>query len=265
MPSGHGTQYLPVLEVFGSPDHTRENGGRFDRLFPDLDPFLCDPEVLEEPGAPDGPMATTAPPARTTDVPAGSVFFGPFIDHDITLDVTSSLDRVSMAEDLPNARTPTLDLDCVDAAGREVSSFMFDGARLVTAHQPGQTNHEAHDLPRVRGVALIGDFQNDENRVVSQLHLAMIRCHNQICDGIEREELGIEVGELFERGCEHCTWHYQGTIVREFLPAMCGQAIVDTDPGHIAKVIGQIVTHAQVVDVRTGTKVGGKPAPGRLP
>lgn len=196
-------------------------------MFPGLSPFLCSAEVLHEIGAAGGPMAASTPPERTTTVPAGFVFFGQFIDHDVTLDVTSSLDRVSIANDIPNDRTPTLDLDCVYGAGPEASRFMYDGARLVTARQLGRTDHEADDLPRLNGRAVIGDFRNDENRIVSQLQLGMIRYHNRICDVVEVQHPGFSESEVFEHARQHCTWHYQNAILREFLPAICGQAVVD--------------------------------------
>lgn len=236
MANGHGTQGLPGLDDFCRPEHKNQNGARFGRLFEDLDPLWIDPDVLNALGAPGGPLATSTPPARTISVPAGMIFFGQFIDHDITLDVTSSLDRVSMASDIPNDRTPTLDLDCVYGAGPEAARFMFDGARVITADRLGKDGYEADDVPRVNGVALIGDFRNDENRIVSQLQLGMIRYHNRIVDVFEKEarDVGrtIETGELFEEARRHCTWHYQRTIVTEFLPTLCGKTAVERVLAH---------------------------------
>lgn len=172
-------------------------------------------------------MAAASPPDRTTTVPAGLVFFGQFIDHDITLDVTSSLDRVSDAAEITNVRTPTLDLDSVYAAGPEASSFMYDGARLLTGEDQGEDPFSDLDLARVRGVALIGDFRNDENRLISQLHLGMIRYHNHIVEEVENDYPGISESDAFEKAREHCTWHYQWVILQEFLTTMCGSAVVN--------------------------------------
>ena len=59
-------------------------------------------ELMGNPGretAPDSP------------IPAGFTYVGQFVDHDITLDVSSALDVATDAEHVNNMRTPALDLD----------------------------------------------------------------------------------------------------------------------------------------------------------
>ena len=51
-------------------------------------------------------------------------FFGQFIDHDITLDVTSQIGSFADVENITNVRTPTLDLDSVYLNGPEASAWM---------------------------------------------------------------------------------------------------------------------------------------------
>jgi len=202
-------------------NHTQQDGDRFGRMF-DLPPLYNDPDVLKDIGKANGSMQATARAAKSKTVPVGHVFFGQFIDHDITLDVTSSFQEVNRASDIPNTRTPTLDLDCVYGSGPEASNFLYEakgafkGAKLV---------HGKTDLQRNgQGVALIGDFRNDENRIVSQLQLGMIRLHNFFCD-----ELGDELSghDLFEAARRETTWHYQWAVVNDFLLHMCGQHVVD--------------------------------------
>lgn len=48
---------------------------------------------------------------------AGMTFLGQFIDHDITLDTTSSLEQQVDPEAIQNFRTPTLALDNVYGQG----------------------------------------------------------------------------------------------------------------------------------------------------
>ncbi len=55
---------------------------------------------------------------RTTELQdgpadAGMTFLGQFIDHDITLDATSSIGSRIDPRSIRNVRTPALDLDCV--------------------------------------------------------------------------------------------------------------------------------------------------------
>ena len=56
-------------------------------------------------------------PGRETSpdstIPAGFTYVGQFVDHDITFDVSSSLDAATDANTVNNMRTPALDLDAV--------------------------------------------------------------------------------------------------------------------------------------------------------
>lgn len=47
-------------------------------------------------------------------------------------------------------------------------------------------------------MALIGDPRNDENIIVSQLHLTFIRFHNRVVDQVADAE-GLEGPDLFKR------------------------------------------------------------------
>ncbi|MEO0991604.1 MAG: peroxidase family protein, partial [Pseudomonadota bacterium] len=160
---------------------------------------------------------------------------GQFVDHDITLDVTSSLDTVNSPAGTPNVRTPTLDLDCVYGTGPEASPYLyhssgdFKGVKLITGADIGGHPHAADDLPRVGNVALIGDFRNDENRLVSQIQLGMIRFHNRMCDELAAKYEG---HALYEEARRLCTWHYQWCVIYDFLKDICGEGVVARILGH---------------------------------
>ncbi|MFK7740082.1 MAG: peroxidase family protein [Planctomycetota bacterium] len=147
-----------------------------------------------------------------TDVPAGMIFLGQFVDHDITLDVISQLGEFRDPASIRNVRTPRLDLDSVYLSGPEGSPFLYasDG-RLLTDQRT--------DFRRVANgtadVALIGDPRNDENGLIAQLHLLFLRFHNRM--------LAVHDGD-FEEAQKLVRWHYQWIVRNEFLPA-----IVDDD------------------------------------
>lgn len=234
MPCHHGLNDFYGMSDFCHYGHQSQSGDRFGRLF-DLAPLYLPVADLKALGAPGGPMDGGTTAKRTTSVSVGLVFFGQFIDHDITLDVTSSLAEVATAEETPNIRTPTLDLDCVYGLGPEAHPFLyhaagdFAGVKLLTGADGTAVSQPAalakYDLPRsAHGTAIIGDPRNDENRIISQLHLAMIRFHNKVVDALHSPTL--EGKELFEVCRRLVTWHYQWVVIQDFLVAMCGRAVV---------------------------------------
>ena len=148
-------------------------------------------------------------------VPAGYTYFGQFVDHDLTLDTTSSFsDPKAAASDL---RTPALDLDCVYGSGPQDQPYMYaaDGATLLI-------DPTGNDLMRqpLNGRAVIGDKRNDENSIVCQIQLAMIKFHNAV---VLRLKQGGDSSNLFERARSEVTWTYQRIVLEDYL-----QRIVNT-------------------------------------
>lgn len=233
----HGMSHLGGMHSFCHFGHRAQPGDRFGRMF-DLPPLYLPVAALQALGAQGGPMDGGTTAQRTQSVTVGHVFFGQFIDHDITLDTTSSLSAVADATTIPNARTPTLDLDCIYGAGPEAHPFLyhasgaFAGVKLLTgadgtavAQDPALAQD---DLARsAQGTAIIGDPRNDENRIVSQLQLAMIRFHNKVADTLHAMPGNtLAGGDLFEAVRRTVTWHYQWVVLQDFLVAMCGAAVV---------------------------------------
>ncbi|MBT8052370.1 MAG: peroxidase [Xanthomonadales bacterium] len=231
---------LSGIHAFCGIDAGAQRSNRFGRLF-ELPPLYTKPEGLSALGSKSGPMDGGTTSSRTNTVDVGQVFFGQFIDHDITLDTTSSLASVADPAQVANVRTPTLDLDCIYGLGPEASGFMyrdvggndpFNGVKLLTGADGTAVSQPAalakQDLSRsAHGRAVIGDHRNDENRIISQLQLAMIRFHNKIADVLNTADPHLVRGELFEEARRQATWHYQWVVLHDFLPMMCGKAVVD--------------------------------------
>ena len=137
---------------------------------------------------------------NNTKVPAGFTYLGQFVDHDITLDLT--LDRREGSgpagdREFPHARArPRLDLR---ARPRTAAASSMRAIPATPTAIPGSkipdrqddqraglgnvTGDHRNDLPRnPEGFALIGDHRNDENLLVAQTHLAMLKFHNKVCD-----------------------------------------------------------------------------------
>lgn len=233
MSVSHGKRELMGLAAYCNPNHHHHEGDRFGRLFPDLPPLFTGPGKLNELGKAGGIMDDLNNNTRTDTVAVGQVFFGQFVDHDITLDVSSSLDTVNNPAEIVNVRTPTLDLDCVYGAGPEAMPFLFHstgefrGVKLITGADAGDGPHAADDLPRIGEVAVIGDFRNDENRALSQIQLAMLRFHNGMVDRVHGDHPELEGKELYEEARKLCMWHYQWAVVHDFLAQICGEGVVN--------------------------------------
>ncbi|MGC1951252.1 MAG: peroxidase family protein [Gammaproteobacteria bacterium] len=199
--------------------------GRFARLFPHLPPLYINPQILQEVGKPGGKMEDKGAPNLTKKTAAGLIFFGQFVDHDITLDDSSSLSASNDPLSTENVRTPTLDLDCVYGDGPEAHPYLYDAAgKLLTGadfdYKPSVIPNwqNQHDLPRTpKGTAIIGDPRNDENRIISQMQLGFLRFHNKV----------IDFGKPFEEARRIVRWHYQWIVVNELLRTICGSWIVD--------------------------------------
>jgi hypothetical protein len=224
------------------PRSTAFDKGKFGRLFPTLPPFASDnPTVrknlleLGKPGGimdandPQPPTDPLTPNPNNPDNPtmtAGMTFLGQFLDHDITHDGTSSLERQVDPEAIENFRTPVFELDSLYGSGRGVSPHLYD------ATSPGTNKFlidkaAPNDLPRnSQNIAIIGDPRNDENLIVSQLHLAFLTFHNAIVDHLTAGGT-TNPNEVFDEAQRLVRWHYQWIIMHEFLPATVGQKLID--------------------------------------
>ncbi|HYP45697.1 MAG TPA: heme peroxidase family protein [Propionibacteriaceae bacterium] len=152
-----------------------------------------------------------------TSMPAGYIYLGQFIDHDMTLDRTPLTQQQQDPNGMVNYDTPRFDLGSVYGRGPTGSPELYDPAKpgylLVNAHD------DLFDLPRDEvGAAHLGDPRNDENLIVAQLHVVFLRLHNKF-----RDE-----GLSFEKAQQKLRWHYQWLIVHDFLPRIVGQDLVDS-------------------------------------
>jgi hypothetical protein len=170
-------------------------------------------------------------PAPAADgLPAGYTFFAQFLTHDLSFD-NRPLPLPADGRDI-NHRTPALDLDSVYGLGPDLQPYLYEVSMrrhrylLVDRTEMGEL-----DLPRVidRRVprrepdsryrerrAVVADPRNDENLIVSQLHLAVMRFHNAC----------VKNGASFEEGRRLTRWHYQWLVVNDLLERLCGATVV---------------------------------------
>ncbi|GAA4936607.1 LysM peptidoglycan-binding domain-containing protein [Actinoplanes utahensis] len=227
----------------------------FDLLFPTLQedeanllPRLPDtPAKLKRLG---GAM-TDDNPADNGPIPAVYTYFGQFVDHDITLEIQRSgmgsggmavlldpgmqplsLDQIRAV--LRNQRTATLDLDSLYSLPaprdpRNESRLLVGKVARTNLPNPPfvrpKGKGDDNDVPREPRsadfehdrAALIGDPRNDENTIISQLHVAFLKAHNVL----------IDQGLPFREARRVLRQHYQHIVIHDFLKRVADPAIVE--------------------------------------
>jgi len=209
----------------------RFHQGRFGRMFRNIRPW--DPGGGSEVENLDRieKLAETVFKSGTAEnprIPAGYTFFGQFIDHDLTLDTTSSLDRLTDPERIHNFRTPRFDLDCVYGRGPKDQPYLYEGGGTKMVLGKGAVVNEV-DLPRFGGTALIGDPRNDENIIVSQVHLQILRLHNAMFDRLKQQDKYKPEDrnkEAFAEAQRLTRWHYQWVVIHDFAEKICGLDLI---------------------------------------
>lgn len=217
----HGTTIRGLDAVPRSEIHE----GRFGRMFRNLPPFLPADSLLRElarqmvepapqPGVED-------PAGDNPDISAGFTYLGQFVDHDLTFDPVSQLQRDNDPDALIDFRTPRIDLDSVYGSGPDDQPFLYqdDGIHLLI----GRNAAGEEDLPRnARGRALLGDPRNDENLIVSQLTLGFLKYHNRVADTLQ----GVTEENRFDNIRRIVRWHYQWAVIHDFLARLVGKEVI---------------------------------------
>lgn len=219
--------------------------GRYGRLFRSLPSFEPADDALNqlagqmlEPVDP-GDQGGDEDAGVDGPIPAGYTYLGQFIDHDITFDPVSSLQRLSDPDGLKDFRTPRFDLDSVYGDGPNNDPFMYDPgiddgktSFLIGANQDGEQDLPRNRLPAsaaglAQGRALVGDPRNDENVIVGQLHLLFLRFHNAVVQHLKDDGSNLDGDHLFEGAQRLVRWHYQWIVVNDFLRSVVGDAVVN--------------------------------------
>src|SRR5829696_6353329 len=215
--------------------------------------------MMGDPGRDPNPTSHDPADAGVSSLPAGFVYFGQFVDHDITLDVSSTLDDADDANTINNMRSPSLDLDSLYGRGPGLDPFLYafpssgpptaikfqlgnntnvgPGGPSNNGSPSGMVAQTNFDVPRMSGTntAVIGDPRNDENLIVVQFHHAMLRFHNAVVDLLLAASF---TGDIFAEAKRIATHHYQWAVVHDFLKRICGSATVDDAIANVSAALG---------------------------
>jgi hypothetical protein len=195
------------------------------------------------------------PPDQPLDtaIPAAFTYFGQFIDHDITTsfppfvqekgagDMSDPIGRQGIVplthEQLKllvtNGRAAPLQLECLygTPAAYEADGRMKLGVVTPAGRLKIETEQSDHDVPRREWIkeprdalqlaqdreAIIGDPRNDENLIISQMHCAFLRTHN---------ELLRNCGGNAEDAKRQLRRRYQWAVLHDFLVRICDPTVL---------------------------------------
>ena len=200
--SGHGKAGRHPTRAFLDSLSGHKDPGKFGRMFPKLAPLAVKDEALT---ALAKAMVDKDPADLSLDnpnVPAGFTYLGQFVDHDITLDLTSLSEKEKDPLAVENFRTPSprprqplrpRSRRQPASLPRHPDDFSKRGPKFLIGKNiavgfGGVVGDFRNDLQRSpEGMALIGDHRNDENLLVAQTHLAMLKFHNKVVDLLRDE------------------------------------------------------------------------------
>lgn len=230
MSAKHGIPPRGLLSTARSPLFV----GKFGRLFRSLAPATfgtTDQENIVNLTKLGAAMSSEADPAdpkvgkddEESGIPALYTYLGQFIDHDLTFDPASSLQKQNDPDALVDFRSPAFDLDCVYGRGPSDQPYLYNDGDMFLLGDAihGGSDQPARDLPRNQAAirrALIGDPRNDENALVSQLQGLFLRFHNRTIAG--------HPGISFEKAQELVRFHYQYMILNDFLPRIIDPSVL---------------------------------------
>lgn len=195
---------------------------------------MCDEPPL------DHPCPTPAPDGK--GLPAGYTYFGQFLAHDLSRMSAEDPMRTAMppAPDtvgvpvtpnrLVNHCTPRLDLQSLYGHGPLLSPeyylpyqdwpghLRYSRGRVPSGGAWHRFPGQGDDLYRnTHGIAVLPDARNDENVMISQIHLAIEKAHNRCLDDPELAPGGSDRARFLEAR-RKIQWHIQWLVLNDYLP-----------------------------------------------
>lgn len=173
---------------------------------------------------------------RNRKISAGYTYFGQFISHDI-----------SYFKNLYPAVSPSLNLHVLYGMGPQYSSFLyqlpntaektdFELVKLAIWKNKKLRNSAQrlrYDVPRCLGsqIPLMGDTRNDENFIISQLHVKFCQFHNHCVERVlgatksSKEEK--KSSGLFQKTRNLFVIYYHLIVLQDYLPKLVSKKLIE--------------------------------------
>jgi hypothetical protein len=151
-------------------------------------------------------------------IATGYTYLGQFIDHDITHTSTPTHGTQALTGQA-GPRSPQLDLDSLYGGGPGVWRDLYEPTNEKLFRWENR-NPTTNDLPRNgEGIAIVGDPRNDENVIIGQLTLSLLKLHNKVVADLPDDA-------TFEEAQRRVQWHYQWIVVEDFLRTVADPAVL---------------------------------------
>jgi Animal haem peroxidase len=139
--------------------------------------------------------------------------------------------RFRVGENATNEGIPGVMIPPEDDLSRDLPRIgpMLDACVITEDDLPDSLRND----PGHRTRPLIGDLRNDENLIVAQFHLAVLRFHNEVVNAIENSpyDFGLDAdatdAERFKVARRLTRYHYQWLVINDYLKTVTLPGIVD--------------------------------------
>jgi hypothetical protein len=190
-----------------------------------------------------------APEAENPTIPAVFTFVGQFIDHDLTFNGANLFDDQTGTM-VPDFASPVIDLDSV-YGGRSYPDDPADTSLKGIIKNSDVFNDDmsfklmrlgpnAYDVTRWTdvsepdrvGAAYIFDPRNDENQVILQVHILLMRVHNKLLKITYEHDkkLNPKHKKDAEKAAEEVKTeviaNWQSVLLNDYLPRVCEQDVL---------------------------------------
>jgi len=176
---------------------------------------------------------------------AGYTYVAQLLSHDINFEQTSVLGTPMDPSLISNINTPYVDLDTIyDFNGTKVDELAtalegnkFNIRRTPSSGLPRDFNRDS------TGSAVTLDQRNDQNRIVSQLTVALMALHNKLVDD----------GMSFEEARNHTIREWQAVVLHDMLPKLLDSTVLGVVAGGDRKLYVDAMKNQSVMPVEFAT------------